>query len=736
MRFRFFAVVSCLTAVLLLACSQKDAKPVEYQAEVFNPKWEAGEYFPSLDLFFLAGEQGSIIYSKDGENWNNSISPTSHTLHGIARHPASKAMVAVGEKAAILNSTDEGKTWQPAKINAPEGSDLSTVRFNTAIYDPKHNSWLAAGQKNAILRSLDDAKTWELVSYNGNEDTQKEILDFHREANTGDILFAAQSGTTGRSVDGGEQWSIVEHDMQPAGRYIPHLVSFHQFNNVLLAVADSGRILISTDEGRNWQLKKIPTEGYFTGSAYDPIKNVLALSTQMGEIALSSDMGLSWRLVSFPVENWPSDDIPYLSDIYYDKASESFLVVGNSGVIARSSDGGQSWYADIFRPLFNKSVTRVLHNPEKNIYVAAGLGGVIVRSNTLSHPALPLKNWHAVRPGIDLYIRKVIHLPNSDTFVAVGQLGGIWRSQDDGKNWQLIDVDYPVKIQPPHLRDMVYDKKSDTIIAAGPAGSIIRSVDRGATWAAVYQGEFRKGEAFTQLLYDSKNDAYLASEVLYRTVYRSTNTGLTWENYASFDSNDRNLWHGAISEKLNAFILIGKKGGIALSKDRGLNWSMVESKTYNDLYGAYADDKNPFVLAVGEYGIILRSEDAQNWQVVPSDTDSTLRRVFKVPGTRILIAFGQNGTVVRSSDLGLNWSKANTPQGLEEMREALIEESSGALLLVGRKGAILRSMDKGLNWSSINTRSSQHLRSAAINPKTGTMIAVGEGLIRLSSTKQ
>ena len=726
-------ILSCIALGCLSACSPQQSTPIEYQAEVFNAEWNTGEYFPELKAFFLAGEQGSITYSEDGIHWKYSDTNATKALHSLALDATGRTLIAVGDGATILRSQDNGNTWQPASISPPESVDLAKTRLNTVIFDAKNNSWLTAGEHNAILQSLDQGKNWTLVSYNENESTQKEILDLHIEALTGDVLFAAQSGLLGRSTDGGTNWLITELDMQAAGMYIPHLVAFYQFDDVLIAAADSGRLQVSYDNGDSWQLKKIPTAGYFTGSALDSKNNVIALSTQMGEIALSYDRGKNWKLISFSVNNWPSDDIPLLRDIHYDSATGSFVVLGNSGVIARSGDGGQSWYADIFKPLFNMSVNTFLHNPTNNSFVAAGLGGVIVSASKLSSPETPLTNWSTVRPGIDQYIRKVIHLPGTNIFVAVGQLGGIWRSTDDGINWQNITVDYPFKMQPPHLRDIVFDKESGALIAAGPAGAIIRSEDKGESWQSVYQGEFQKGEAFTQIVYDRKNKAYLASEVLYRTVFRSSDAGLNWQKYASFDSKERNLWHTAISEPLGLMMLVGERGGIAVSTDDGKNWSMSELSIENNLYGAYADDKQPLLLAVGEYGKILRSENGSDWQTIEGPSDNTLRRVFKDPKSKAHIAFGQNGTVLRSTDLGKSWQKANTPKGLEELRQALIEKKSGALLLLGRKGALLRSTDGGQHWNAVNSHTTQHLRSAAINPKTSTLIAVGEGLIRLTA---
>jgi photosystem II stability/assembly factor-like uncharacterized protein len=720
-----------LTCILTTFSSNSTSKTDQYKAEVINVKWLTGEFIPELDLFFLAGEQGSISYSSDGQTWYYSNTPVTSSIHDIDTNHAQSVIVAVGDKSTILRSTSKGKEWHKSKIAVPDRVDISDIRINTVIYVPKSKVWLAAGTQNTILRSSDNALTWELISYKTGA-SQLEILDLFYESRSKAIFFAAQNATTGRSVDGGLTWEINEHNMETSGSYIPHILGYHQINNTLIAAADRGRLLVSKNDGKSWKLMKIPTAGYFTDSAFDSLHNVFALTTQMGEIAISKDEGETWKLIDFNVNNWPSHDIPFLSKIVFDKKSRSFLVVGDSGVIARSNDGGQTWHAEIYKPLFNISITTLLHDPTNDVFIVAGLGGSIASAKTLDNVSRPIDNWKIIRPGIDQYIRNIVHLPATNTFIAVGQLGGIWRSEDDGLSWRLINVTYPYANQPPHLRDIVQDPESRALIAAGPAGSIIRSTDNGLTWKVVFQGEIQKGEAFTQLLYDSKNKTYYACEVLYRSVYQSLDRGNSWKKIATIDSGGRNLWHGVISKSLNLIMVVGENGGIAISRNGGNNWKMATSATTSDLYGAYVDDKDSVLFAVGENGVILRSKNGTDWKSVNSATSSTLRRIVKDPSSGDLFAFGQNGTIIRSFDTGYHWSRVETPDYTGELRTALFEKDSKRIIIVGRDGGVLKLSDNEIDWELIDSHTKQHFRSAAINPATGTVVVVGQGIVRLN----
>lgn len=727
-------------AVLILASCGSEPEPAPpavdgYRAEVFNAKTMGGMRDPVSRAFFLVGQQGSILRSEDGYAWEYAATPTLNQLNAIAGDATSGILVAVGNGGVLLRSADGGRSWQPPLgIETPEGADLRQVNLTEIIHHPGKDLWLAAGTHNAILRSADQGRNWRLVSYDSS--TQRlEILSLFIESVSGDFLLAAQRGTMGRSGDGAD-WTIGYHDMDPTGDYVPHLVDFYDHGSALIAAGDEGRLLVSWDRGETWQLFKLPTSGYFTGSVYDPVNRSIVLTTQEGDdIAYSLDQGRSWEVTRLRVRNWPSDDIPMISSIVYDAKTGALLAMGSSGIVARSTNGGRSWQTNVLKPLFNLSLTTLLHDPERDLFVASGLGGFIaVARGLLPDPAL---GWRMVRPGVDdLEMREVVNLPGTDTFLIVGQYGGIWRSEDDGRSWDSVRPVYPYRNQPPFLRDVIVDPESQALIAAGPDGSIMRSTDAGLTWTSAFQGVITLGEAFTQILSDRARNTLLACEAMYQSVYLSKDGGASWEKAATVPTGGRNVWHGAVSEKLGLIMLVGQQGAVAVSGDGGHGWEVSPSLVEEDLYGAFADDRTGALFAVGDRGTLLRSEDGRRWETVNTPTGSALRRMFTDPGSGALLAFGQDATVLRSTDGGRSWRKAVAPVLQSELRKALVEPGTGNLVIVGSDGVILLSKDGGASWGRMPSHTDRHFRSAAFNPATGTLIAVGEGLVRLSRVKE
>lgn len=719
-------LVASITACEYFQQGQGKEAP-SYSAENFNAKLMTGLLDPVSRAFLLAGEDGSVWRSEDGYTWQFADTPVTSRINHIAENSDSGLLIAVGNESSILRSDNGGRSWTPAKIELPEAVERKSIRLNKVIHYAPNNVWLAGGTDSAILRSTDSGNTWRLVSYVSSND-KREILTFHVEAETGAIFFGAQYGTIGRSTDAGVNWDIVEHDMEYPGRYIPHVVGFYQYGDSLIAAADEGRLLVSRDHGQHWKLLKIPTSGYFTDSAYDPINKSIVLTTQNGEIVYSMDRGASWTLNDFKVKNWPSDDIPRFSAICYDAKSKSLLVIGNSGVTVRSRDGGKSWSTNVIKPLFNLSVTTLLHDPARNLFVATGLGGFILASRGLQDD--PAKGWDVVRPGIDLYMRAIQHIPGSDTFIVAGQLGGIWRSDNDGRSWNIIEPKYPYPNQPPHFRDVIIDPETGALVAAGPDGAILRSTDTGKSWTSVFQGVISKGEAFTKILIDQENRSLVAYEAMYGSVYISRDGGINWTKEAVIDTGGRNIWYGVTAEKLGLLVVIGQQGIICISGDGGHTWTVVDNDETSDLYGAFADEENGALLVTGQGGILLRSEDGRFWYKVDTATKNALRRIIREPKTGALIAFGESGTILRSVNGGQQWRFATSPINAE-LREAIIEPGSLNVIISGRDGTLLRTTDAGLNWEKLPTHTRRHLRPVAVNPRTGTIITTGESLIRM-----
>lgn len=78
--------------------------------------------------FVAVGTSGRVATTPDGINWTNRTSGQTTALRGVAA--GTGALVAVGDTALIIRSTDAGVTWTPATVPAPLGT-TTTLRAVT-----------------------------------------------------------------------------------------------------------------------------------------------------------------------------------------------------------------------------------------------------------------------------------------------------------------------------------------------------------------------------------------------------------------------------------------------------------------------------------------------------------------------------------------------------------------------------------------------------------------------------
>lgn len=210
----------------------------------------------------------------------------------------------------------------------------------------------------------------------------------------------------------------------------------------------------------------------------------------------------------------------------------------------------------------------------------------------------------------------------------------------------------------------------------------------------------------------------------------------------------------------------GEYGQLAVSRDRGESWKVIETGTEACLFGlSCADDGALWVC--GSHGYLARVRD-DRVERIDIDTTASLaalyivrEEVIALGGDGVLyrwragqvaktatgavkpltglaitkkntwIVTGDGGFIARSPD-GAWFSRATS--GVEVDLEAIATLADGRLVLVGDRGLILVSRDEGRTWQAIETDDTAHLWS--IEPfGTGALIGGDDGLVLKLATR-
>jgi photosystem II stability/assembly factor-like uncharacterized protein len=193
----------------------------------------------------------------------------------------------------------DGHTWRPSNDSKVKKSPIQRAAKTKLLDPPAATDALM----NARVNDIDIASNRWLVA-------------------TSAGLFT--------SVDAGSTWN----GGPVLGR--SDFVSAHSAGSLLVAATHT-EVLLSGDEGTNWQLARLPAQlSSIRGLTITPDAEVFIASRE-GAFR-SSDSGKTWERIS---NGLPQRDLSFIA---YDDSAKTLLATSlSTGVIFRSDDGGRSW---------------------------------------------------------------------------------------------------------------------------------------------------------------------------------------------------------------------------------------------------------------------------------------------------------------------------------------------------------------------------------------------------------
>jgi len=284
---------------------------------------------------------------------------------------------AVGDRGVIWHTDDGGQAWQ--RQAAPVRCRLTSACFLTP-----NDGWIAGGaalpygehSQGVVLRTRDGGRQWNSI---------------------GDPLVPRLLRI--QMFDGRQGWAIgYRSNFFPIG------------------------VLRTDDGGRSWST--IPgnssqnlTCGFFPDLAYGVVAG------QGGYVAGIRENGIH-------ATNLPRPGTGHVNQLHLNDAHTGWLV-GDGGLVLRTSDGGLNWEVPEGLPL---ALTRqvdfhAIATHENDVWIAGSPGTVVLHTDDAG------KTWQVMRSGQPVTIRDLTFV-NAMQGWAVGDLGLILRTDDGGNTWE------------------------------------------------------------------------------------------------------------------------------------------------------------------------------------------------------------------------------------------------------------------------------------------------------------
>lgn len=212
----------------------------------------------------------------------------------------------------------------------------------------------------------------------------------------------------------------------------------------LIAVGERGHILTSVN-GLDWQQQVAPTTATLTAVYFLDEQHGWAVGHD-AIILATTDGGQSWKV------QWQNPELEKpLMDVHFFNLEQG-IAIGAYGLFYRTEDGGKNWTRELHAEFLSEDDQAYLEDLKKE--------DVSLYNQELSS-ILPHLNHLSDNSSNRLYL--------------VGEAGLIAFSEDEGKSWQRMDIDYFGSFF------AVHQQTSGDIYAAGLRGNVFRIEDEQST---------------------------------------------------------------------------------------------------------------------------------------------------------------------------------------------------------------------------------------------------------------
>ena len=301
--------------------------------------------------------------------------------------------------------------------------------------------------------------------------------------------------------------------------------------------------------------------------------------------------------------------------------------------------------------------------------------------------------------------------------------GGVWRSVDGGRSWELPGGDltnYTVEW-------VEVDPGNPATLWAGvdrPGNpAMFRSTDRGATWKLLTdatQGEGGRMHPVGQRIAFTPGKGTTIFVPSTNLHYRSDDGGKTWRD---FRVPNQDAYTFAVHPTDAKIVLAGGRGeslNVSRSLDGGKTWKQTGiGLGQNSLSAIFFDPKDPKVVyaVAGTFGKIFKSTDGGDeftqLTVPVGGTDDAFEVSMSPAGT---LWAATEGGLLRSDDGGASWQQSDRGTGGYLVKSVAFHPRDPQRMLAGTGGTgVYLSTDGGSSW----TESSQGLTAGWVEELYG-----------------
>lgn len=234
--------------------------------------------------------------------------------------------------------------------------------------------------------------------------------------------------------------------------------------------------------------------------------------------------------VAAPAQQWKQvgPEGGNVNSLEADPRDPNKLYLGTSdGHVFFSSDEGQHWsLLSRIGSGQDDVVTHILVDPRdsKRFYASTWTlysgGGGVYRSDDSG------RNWRLIGLQKET-VRALAQAPTNPKILVAGSLTGVYRSTDDGNSWERITPANHEDLR--NFDSLAFDPHDEKIIYAGTYHLPWKTVDGGKNWTSIKTGMIDDSDVMTVIV-DPANPSNVHATAC-SGIYHSVDSGSTWKRY-------------------------------------------------------------------------------------------------------------------------------------------------------------------------------------------------------------
>jgi photosystem II stability/assembly factor-like uncharacterized protein len=304
----------------------------------------------------------------------------------------------------------------------------------------------------------------------------------------------------------------------------------------------------------------------------------------------STDNGTTWQMATVNLQKPRAYGFAQVHEIKMISPTIG-LIVGDSGLILRSTDAGLTWDR-----VDEKRIWRYLDvasGDGTHVYAVGGYGTVSISTDAGA-------TWSAKSDIAKTLFNSVVCPNENDVFIADDYLCKVWHSTNKGASWVTITAatDLFDGGKGKLVRNIEFIPPSTIILAGGEKKPdadfrpmILRSTNLGNTWSTIYPYENLEQEELYALQVEG---SHMVTGGRGPLSYVSDDAGLTWQtDSVALDSGFSQLMDVAIVDGKSYFSVVSMLKGFVFTREAKASVRIEESH-FSSLIGDLQDNRISF----------------------------------------------------------------------------------------------------------------------------------------------